>query len=102
MQFLSLFTSTSTVVSKCEIRDQRVYKEYTLRSNAILDWLIVNERAKTNLAMLAFLYFGEIEKKVLLALTVADAGFPRWGGGAATPGGGGANMLFDQFFPKTA
>ena len=31
---------------------------------------------------------------------MADLGFP--GGGAPTPEGGGANLLFDQFFPKTA
>ena len=31
---------------------------------------------------------------------VADLGFPR--GWCAHPRGGGANLLFDQFFPKTA
>ena len=33
-------------------------------------------------------------------LPVADPGFPR--GGGANPKGGDANLLFGQFFPKTA
>ena len=36
----------------------------------------------------------------LYMFAVADPGFPRRGG--ANPRGGGANILFDQFFPKTA
>ena len=34
------------------------------------------------------------------AHAVADPGFPR--GGEANPEGGGANLLFGQFSPKTA
>ena len=33
-------------------------------------------------------------------ISVADPGFPR--GGGANRKGGGANLLFGQFFPKTA
>ena len=33
-------------------------------------------------------------------IPVADPGFPR--GGGTNPKGGGANLLFGQYFPKTA
>ena len=60
VQFSSLFTTTDD--SKCEIRNQWVYDHYILRSNATLDWLIFSDKAKTKLAMLAFLYCGDIVK----------------------------------------
>ena len=60
LQFLSLFTSTGA--SKCEIRNEGIIEDCTLRLNATLDWLIFNGRAKTKLAMLPFLYYGEIVK----------------------------------------
>ena len=60
LQFSSLFIIT--VVSKYEIRNQWVYDHYILRWNATLDWLIFSDRAKTKLAMLAFLYCIEIVK----------------------------------------
>ena len=59
LQFSSLFT---TDVSKYEIRNQWEYDHNILRSNATLDWLIFSNRAKTKLAMLAFLYCEEIVK----------------------------------------
>ena len=49
LQFSSLFISTN--VSKCEITNQRTYEDY-----------ISNGRTKIKLAMLAFLYCGEIVK----------------------------------------
>ena len=42
----------------------------------------------------------ELLKSAESKVAVADPGFPRRGG--ANPRGGGANILFDQFFPKTA
>ena len=56
----ALFASTG--VSKCEIRNQGGNEDCILRLNATLDWLMFNDRAKTKLAKLAFLYCGEIVK----------------------------------------
>ena len=47
---------------KCKIRNQGVYEDHILRLNAKLNSLILNGSAKTKLAMLAFLYYGEIVK----------------------------------------
>ena len=60
LQFSCLFASTD--VGKCEIRNLELYEDYIWRSNALLDQLIFNGRAKTKLAMLAFLFCGEIVK----------------------------------------
>ena len=62
LQFLSLFTSTD--VSKCELEIKEYIEDYILRStqNATLDWLVFDDRAKTKLAILAFLYCGKIVK----------------------------------------
>ena len=54
LQLSSLFVPT--VFSKCEFRNQGVHEDYMSRLNALLEWLIFNGRAKTKLAMLAFLY----------------------------------------------
>ena len=70
LQFSSLFTTTD--VSKYEIRNQWVYDHCILRSNATLDWLILSNRAKTKLAMLAFLYCGEIVKNTIIVVIVAN------------------------------
>ena len=48
--------------SKCEIRNKGAYEDYIFRLNTILHQLIFNGRGKTKLAMLAFLYCGEIVK----------------------------------------
>ena len=60
LQFSSVLTSTN--VCKREIRNQRAYEDYILRINVTLNWLVFNSRAKTKLAMLAFLHCGEIVK----------------------------------------
>ena len=48
----------------------------------------------------AFLLVWSSDSPQMQHLSVADPGFPR--GGSANPKGGGANLLFGQFFPKTA
>ena len=58
--FFSLFAPTDA--SKYEIRNQGVYEDFISRLNTLLDYLIFNGRAKTKLAMLAFLYCGEFVK----------------------------------------
>ena len=59
LQFLFLSTSTA---STCEIRNQGAHEDCILRLNVTLDISIFNDRAKTKLVMLAFLYCGEIVK----------------------------------------
>ena len=51
------------VVSKCEIRCLLVWEHYISRLYASLVLLILNATAKTMLAMLAFLYYGEFVEK---------------------------------------
>ena len=58
--FFSLFFPTD--VRFLEIRSQGVYEDYVSKLNALLDWVILNGRAKTKLAMLAFLYCGKFVK----------------------------------------
>ena len=60
LQFSSLFAPT--VLSKCEIRNQGVHEDYISRLNALLEYSSFNGRAKTKLAMLAFLYCVEFVK----------------------------------------
>ena len=55
LQFSSLFAIT--VVIKCKIRNQGVHEDYISRLHALLkNSYFFNGRAKTKLAMLAFLY----------------------------------------------
>ena len=56
------FCHTSTDVNKCEIKNQDVHENHILRSNATLDEFIFNVGAEMKLALLAFLYCGEIVK----------------------------------------
>ena len=58
--FLLYFQSTDA--RKYEIRNQGVHEDYISRLNTLLHYLIFNGRAKTKLAMLAFLYCGEFVK----------------------------------------
>ena len=60
LQCSSLFAPTDA--SKYKITNQGIYKDYISIINVMLDWLIFNGRAKTKLAMLAFLYCREFVK----------------------------------------
>ena len=53
-----------TDVSRCEIRNQGIDEGYNSRLHTWLDKLTFTGRAKTKLAMLAFLYCGEYVKKL--------------------------------------
>ena len=60
MQFSRLFATND--ISKCEIRNQGIHEDYISRLHTLLKYLIFNGRAKTKLAMLAFLYCVEFVK----------------------------------------
>ena len=60
LQFSSLFTPHE--VSKCEIKSHWVLKVFILKLLSLLILLISNVRAKTNLAILSFLYCGDFLK----------------------------------------
>ena len=60
LHFSSLLAPTD--VSECEIRNQGVRKDYNSNLHTSLDLMIFNGRAKSKLAMLAFLYCGDFVK----------------------------------------
>ena len=60
LQFSSLFATND--ISKCEIRKQGIHEDYISGSHALLEMFYFNGRAKTKLAMLAFLYCAEFVK----------------------------------------
>ena len=61
-----LYLVILTGLSKCKIRNQGEYKDYISRLYILLDLLIFNGTAKTKLAMLAFLYYGEFVKNSII------------------------------------
>ena len=58
--FSPLFATNDVI--KCEIRNQGIHDDYISRLHALCELFIFNGRAKTKLAMLAFLYYGEFVK----------------------------------------
>ena len=63
LQFSSFFLHQLVLyTSKCEIGNQGVYNDYISRLHASLNHLIFDGKAKTKLAILAFLYCGGFVK----------------------------------------
>ena len=75
LQFFSLFVTND--VSKYEIRNQRLHGNYSSSLHALLHYLNYNGRAKTKLAMLAFLYWGEFVKNSADKLMLRVRSFAR-------------------------
>ena len=71
LQFSSLFATNDA--SKCEIRNQGIHQDYISRLHASSAQLIFNGRAKTKLAMLAFLCCGEFVKNSTVSAVEACA-----------------------------